>query len=47
MTSAKGTNKVVITGMGVLAPNGKTLEEFWNANIVTTSIETNQNRTTR
>lgn len=25
--------RVVITGMGVLAPNGKTLEEFWNNNI--------------
>lgn len=26
-------NRIVITGMGVLAPNGKTLDEFWNANI--------------
>ena len=24
--------RVVITGMGVLAPNGKTLDEFWQAN---------------
>jgi len=24
--------RVVITGMGVLAPNGKTLDEFWDAN---------------
>jgi 3-oxoacyl-[acyl-carrier-protein] synthase II len=24
--------RIVITGMGVLAPNGKTLDEFWNAN---------------
>jgi len=26
-------NKVVITGMGILAPNGKTIDDFWNANI--------------
>ena len=25
--------RVVITGMGVLAPNGKTLEEFWHNNV--------------
>lgn len=25
--------RVVITGMGVLAPNGKTLDDFWKANI--------------
>lgn len=25
--------RVVITGMGVLAPNGKTLEELWEANV--------------
>ena len=29
--------KIVITGMGVLAPNGKTLEEFWKACISGTS----------
>lgn len=25
--------RVVVTGMGVLAPNGKTLDEFWQANV--------------
>lgn len=25
--------RIVVTGMGVLAPNGKTLEEFWQANV--------------
>lgn len=25
--------RVVVTGMGILAPNGKTVEEFWEANI--------------
>lgn len=29
----KDKNRVVITGMGVLAPNGKTLDEFWKASI--------------
>lgn len=24
-------NRVVVTGMGVLAPNGKTLDQFWNS----------------
>jgi 3-oxoacyl-[acyl-carrier-protein] synthase II len=27
----KRPRKIVITGMGVLAPNGKTIPEFWNA----------------
>jgi len=31
--AAKNARQVVITGMGVLAPNGKTLDEFWNANV--------------
>lgn len=31
--SNNSDRKVVVTGMGVLAPNGKTLEEFWEANI--------------
>ena len=28
-----GRRRVVVTGLGVLAPNGKTLEEFWQANV--------------
>ena len=30
---SKKKKRIVITGMGILAPNGKTLDEFWDANI--------------
>lgn len=33
MTLDQRKNRVVITGMGIIAPNGKTLDEFWRANI--------------